>query len=868
MANRIKGITVEIGGDVTGLDKALKTVNKTIKDTQSQLKDVERLLKLDPTNTELIAQKQRLLGDAVGATKEKLEQLKAAQEQAKQQMESGNLGREKYEALQREIIETEQDLEKLADEAGKANAALIKIGDTGQTIENIGGKISNVGSGLTKYVTGPIAAIGAASMAAFGEVDSAIDSMITKTGAAGESLEQMETAVQNIATSIPTDFQTAADAVGEVSIRFDDVGDNLELLSKYFVEFAAIANTDVVTAVDNVQSSMAAFGLKTNNAYFVLDMLTAAAQETGTDVNQLTSMITQNAGAMKEMGFSYQDTAFFLANLNKNGVDASSVMTGLKKAWQTASKDGKSMQDVLGELSTKIISASSDTEAYQAAIEIFGAKAGPAIAQAMRDGRLSLDEFGYSLQEFDDTMATTFYDTLDPIDQTTLMMNELKLVGADLASTAQEMLMPVLETLREKLQQLREWWSGLSEEQQKNIIKFAGIAAAIGPVLMGIGNLTSSVGKGMQAFSSMGLKLSSLITKTQAGVGPLASLKGAIAGISAPVLAVVAAIGVLIAAFTNLWKNNEEFRTKVTAIWDGVKKKFEDFAKGIQDRLAAVGVNFETITETIKKIWDGFCEALAPVFEGAFELISNALSSALDVITGLFDVFIGIFTGDWDQAWLGVQEIFSGYWESIKGTVETVLETIKGVINVFLGWFGTDWDTAWETAKSTVSNVWESISGKITSVMDSIKGYVSTAIENIKGLFNFSFEIPHIPMPHFSIQPPGWQIGDLLKGSIPSLGIDWYAKAMNNGMILDGPTIFGMQGNQLLAGGEKGSETVVGTNSLMGMIQKAVNNTASAPQITFDDLNVYVESHGTDAVAIADEIGAELSRKLRMAGGW
>lgn len=124
MASRIKGITVEIGGDTTGLDKALKNVNATIRTTQSSLKDVNKLLKLDPANTELLAQKQKLLKDAIGSTKEKLDALKTAQEQAKQQMENGDLGQDKYDALQREIIETEQELQKLAQEAVNSNAAL------------------------------------------------------------------------------------------------------------------------------------------------------------------------------------------------------------------------------------------------------------------------------------------------------------------------------------------------------------------------------------------------------------------------------------------------------------------------------------------------------------------------------------------------------------------------------------------------------------------------------------------------------------------------------------------------------------------------------------------------------------------------
>lgn len=899
MASRIRGITVEIGGDTTGLEKALKSVNSTLKTTQSQLKDVERLLKLDPSNTELLAQKQRLLKDAIGATKEKLDALKTAQEQAKQQLENGTLGQDKYDALQREIIETENELKKLAAEAGKTNTALKKMDEAGKTIENVGGKITKVGQGLTKYVTTPILAIGAAAIAAFGEVDGAMDTLITKTGATGAALEGMETAVANLATTIPTDFQTAANAVGEVNTRFNVTGETLEKLSGQFIKFAAINNSDVSTAIDNVQASMAAFGVQTKDAGLVLDMLTQAAHTTGTDVNQLTTSLTQNAGAMKEMGLSYEESAFFLANLNKNGIDASSVMAGLKKAWQTASKEGKSMQDVVSEMSKKIKSATTDQEAYQAAIEVFGAKAGPAIAQAMRDGRLELDFWVEDLEAFDGVVEDTFNGTLDPIDQTTMFMNELKLTGAELAATIQELLLPAMGWLREKLQELRAWWGGLSEEQQQNIVKMAGIAAAIGPILMLIGNLTSTVGKGMQAFSSMGQSLSSLLSMSAAGTGPLASLGGSIGAIAGPVLAVVAVIAVLAAAFAHLWKTSEEFRDKMTGIWEGIKTKFETTVGTIREKLTKAGKDGESFVDKLKKVWDGFCKLLGPVFEGNFQIVANTFSAICDKITGILDIFIGLFTQDWDQAWNGVKTYFTACWNEIKGYLSAVLNAIKGIVNVFLGWFGTDWDTVWggaktfftttwnaikttatnvvngikntfstgfNAAKNTVTTVFNSIKEKITTVMNTIKETVKSVIDKIKGFFDFHFELPHIPLPHIHIQPDGWQIGDLLKGVIPSLGIDWYKKAMNRGMILNSPTIFGMQNGHLLAGGEAGSETVVGTNSLMEMIQGAV--ASGGTSVNIESLNVNVESYGTNAAEIADEIGAALSEKLRMAGSW
>lgn len=802
MANRIKGITVEIGGDTTGLDKALQGVNKTIKDTQSQLKDVERLLKLDPSNTELLNQKQKLLKESISATKDKLDALKNAQEQAKKQLESGDLGQEKYDALQREIIETEQQLEKLEEKAKRSSVALNKISEAGKKIQDVGGKVTAVGTSLAKNVTAPIVAVGAAAMAAFSEVDGAMDTLITKTGASGEALDKMSETVTNLATTIPTDFQTAANAVGEVSTRFDDiddVGDNLEELSGQFIKFASINNIDVTTAIDNVQASMAAFEVDTSDAGLVLDTLNHIGQQTGTDMNQLTGLMLANAGVAKEMGMSYEDTANFLGNLNKNGVDASSVMTGLKKAWQTASKNGKSMQSTLTELNSKMINAATDTEAYQAAIEVFGAKAGPAIAQAVREGRLSLDEFNISMSSFSGNVEDTFSATLDPIDQTTITMNEVKATGAELSTTMQELLLPILRTLNEKLKEFREWWAGLNDDQKQTIVKIAAIVAAIGPLLVVLGKVVSFIGTIMTMAPALG---------------------GVIAALSGPVGIVIAIIAALVAAGVLLYKN-----------WDTIKEKG---AKLISD---------------MKEKWTSFKTFMS----GLLQWLKDETSRKWDETKqAIIDKVTSIKTNVTDK--------FSAMKESISQKISDIKES---AVSKF--------DSMKESITDKFSAMKDSVLDKFTAIKDGIKEkidaakeFVHEAVEKIKGFFNFHIELPHISLPHFSIQPPGWQLGDLLHGVIPSLSIDWYAKAMDNGMILNHPTIFGLQNGKLLAGGEAGSETVVGTNSLMSMVRAAVESASSLR----GDLYVYVISNGTSAAEISDEIAVAISQKLRMSGSW
>ena len=213
VAGRIQGITVEIGGDTTKLEKALKGVNSTIRSTQSQLKDINKLLKLDPSNTELLFQKHRVLKDAIGATKEKLDALKTAQEQARQQLENGTLGQDRYDALQREIIETEQALQRLQRESLNTNAALEKIDQVGKTLENVGNSIKDVGQDLTTKVTLPIVAAGTAAVKTAADFDAGMSKVAAISGATGDDLQALRDKAREMGAKTKFSASEAASAM-------------------------------------------------------------------------------------------------------------------------------------------------------------------------------------------------------------------------------------------------------------------------------------------------------------------------------------------------------------------------------------------------------------------------------------------------------------------------------------------------------------------------------------------------------------------------------------------------------------------------------------------------------------------------------
>lgn len=330
------------------------------------------------------AQVKRLtaeMGSGISAFQKSITESKALQQQLEAQKNQSKLleeqiqkSIEKYGEESTQVIKLKTQYENLQTQIAKTNSALEENGGVwgaigaemdaiGNKCTEVGNKISSVGDSLSKGLTAPITALGAASAKAWSEVDEGMDTIIKKTGATGEALEGLTQVAENIATSIPTSFDEVGNAVGEVNTRFGLTGDELEDLSKQFIEFADLNGTSVSTSIDNVQAAMAAFNLDATEAGTVLDILNKAGQDTGISVDTLASNLLTSASAMTEMGFDINEAAGFIANLEKNGVDASSTMSGLKKAFANAAKDGISMEDALKDLETSLKDTSSETNA-------------------------------------------------------------------------------------------------------------------------------------------------------------------------------------------------------------------------------------------------------------------------------------------------------------------------------------------------------------------------------------------------------------------------------------------------------------------------------------------------------------------------
>lgn len=631
----------------------------------------------------------------------------------------------------------------------QANTASKNIATTiGNNLQSAGKSMTSAGSTLTKTVTTPALGLGTAAVKVTSDFESAMSKVSAISGATGGDLDALNKKAQEMGAKTKFSATESAEAFTYMAMAGWKTEDMLSGIDG-IMSLAAADGLDLATTSDIVTDALTAFGLSASDSGHFADVLAKASSNANTNVSMLGESFKYAAPVAGALGYSAEDTAIALGLMANAGIkgsqggtalrgsltrlikptdDAAALMEQYGLSMTNADGSMKSLGEVMNMLRDKL-GGLTEAEQAQVAAQIFGQEAMSgmlAIINASDSDYAKLTDAIYDADGAAQQMADTMLDNLSG--QLTLLKSALE----GLAIQFGEILMPYIKQFVTWLQNLTQKLQELTPEQKEQIVKWAAIAAAIGPVLMVLGKLTSSVGSIITTFG----KIPGAIAKAKSA---FTAVSAAIGGISAPVVAVVAVIGVLIAAFANLWKTNEEFRSKMTAIWDGIKSKFESFAQGIVDRLNALGFDFENFGEVVKAIWDGFCSLLAPIFEGVFNQISVILGSVLDALTGIFDVFIGIFTGNWDQAWQGVKEIFGAVWDLIKGTFESWAMAFKGIADTVLGWFGTTWDETWANIKQFFVDTWNGITTFFSNVINAIKTAVSNFITTI---INFFAQLP------------------------------------------------------------------------------------------------------------------------------
>lgn len=642
---------------------------------------------------------------------------------------------------------------------------------------SIGTTLTGVGKSMTALATGPILALGGTAVTVASNFEAALSKVTAVSGTASDavikladgSMTTLKDKAMEMGSKTKFSASEAADAMYYMGLAGWDAKSMVEGLDGV-MNLAAASGEDLGTASDIVTDALTAFGLSAGDATHFADLLARTSSSSNTTVSLMGETFKYVAPLCGALGYSADDAAIAIGLMANSGIKGSQAGTSLKTAITNMVKPTDAMATKMKELGIEVTNQDgsmktlretmimlrekfaglSEAEQAQAASTIFGKEAMSGMLAIINASDKDFENLCNSIDTADgaaETMANTMNDNLQG--QLTILKSTLETVAIQFG----DMLVPVIKKVVEKVQEFSTWLTGLNEQQRETIIKIAATVAAIGPVLLiggklisGIMSLHSTIGTLGTAFTTIGTRVTAFKEAFVLAKGGMmgfatqtSSLGAALGGLGIPIAAIVAAIAALVGAFVYLWNTNEDFKNNITAIWQEIKAKFEEFGQGIVDRLNALGFDFENFTEVVKAIWDGFCAVLAPVFEGVFNYISIVIGTVLDVITGILDVFIGLFTGNWDQCWNGIKGIFEAVWNGMKDWFTNILNVIKGVFDVVLGWFGTSWDACWNGIKSFFEGIWNGIVSFFTGICESIKGIFQAVCDFISNVWNIIY---------------------------------------------------------------------------------------------------------------------------------
>ncbi len=550
------------------------------------------------------------------------------------------------------------------------------------------------------------------------------------SGATGEDFEKLEACAREYGATTVFSASNAAEALKYMSLAGWDADQSTSALGGV-LNLAAASGMELGAASDMVTDYLSAFAMEAGDAAYFADLLSYAQSHSNTTAEALGEAYKNCAANLNAAGQDVETVTSLLegmANQGYKGSEAGTAMAAIMRDITNGMKDGAIK---IGETSVAVMDAQGNfrdltdilTEVEAATNGMGDAERAVALsstftADSTKGLNLILNEGMDNIAGYEEELRGA---SGSAEEMANIMNDNLSGDVAAMNSAFEELGLKIYDALESKLR--------------------AGVQFITNGVIPAIEWLGGHIPEVTIAVSGLGAVIAAMnwgtiSSKIAMVKGALVKLAAALGGVSLPAIAIIAVITAVALAFTNLWKNNEEFRNKITAIWDGIKAKFDEFGQGIVDRLNALGFEFEDITEVMKAVWDGFCEVLAPIFEGVFQQISNILNEAFDILTGLFDIFAGIFTGDWDMVWQGVQEVFGAVWDFVVATFENWISTFTSLADTVLGWFGTDWETVWTNVKTFFSDTWNAISSFFSGILTGIKTFFTDTWNAIVSFFS------------------------------------------------------------------------------------------------------------------------------------
>lgn len=928
MGNRIKGITIEIGGDTTGLDKALRSVNSSITKTQSALNDVNKLLKLDPSNTVLVAQKQQLLSQAVSQTSDKLEALESAQEQVTAAFQKGDIGQDKYQAFQREIEETrgklnqykndlsslqiEQDrlssntarLEKLfsstgtqvddyadilgsklvsAIKNGTANSdqmktAIEKIGksatggkadirqltdaldtvDDGEAIRNLIEELKQAGDAAqdTAEDVGQIAEntkgaalmqtadqlsavgdkiqdIGTKAMDAYSETENAVTKVNAYFGETGQAAEESANVIKSVySDGVGESMDSVADAVLMVKKNLGDLSEtDLTNLTQQAITLDELYGIDMNETLRGVNSLMQQYGLTAQEA---MDYIVVGTQNGLDKTNELGDNLSEYAGKFSQAGYSASEYFQLLDNGLKNGaynldkvndainevttrlVDGTigesigSFSTKTQELFTSWQNGGATQKQVIDSIVADIGNCTNQQEALNLAALAFGTMA--------EDGNLkfitSLTSVGSTYDSVKGSAQGMFDATTTPMQQmesnTRKLQQALVPLGEKLAELANAILPPLVSVITT----IGGWFERLPGPVQNFVIILGALLAAFTALTPVIAAISVVMGA---------LNISML---------PIIAVIAAVAAAIAGIIAIIQNWGAITQWFGELWNTIctgigamvDSLKAWFSNLWTHLQSVWEGICNVVQTAVMLLGSiiqgAIDIITLPFQMIWENCKGIVSSVWEGIKSVVSSAIHAVSSTISSVMSAIKNVITTVWNAisskvssvlntikttvstVFNAVKSVASSVWNGIKSVISSVVDGIKSKVSSVFNGVKSTITSIFNGIKSTATSVWNGIKDAIIKPVEAAKNAVKGIIDKITGFFSgMKLELPKIKLPHFkisgklSLSPP----------SVPHLSIDWYKE----GGILTKPTVFGMNGSSLMAGGEAGKEAVL-----------------------------------------------------------
>lgn len=763
MAGNIKGITIEIGGDTTKLEKALKGVNSSARDLGKQLKNIGTSMKFNPGNAELATQKQRVLAESIENTKKKLETLKTAQEQASAALARGDISQAQYDALTREIMKTENQLKSLEAQANKTNQTLLGIRDASMKIGEATGKI---GSTMTKTITAPLVA-GAGVVTKFAaDFDTAMVGVSKTVDMTDQEFEAMSSSIRDMAKEMPAsavEIAGVAEAAGQLGIEKE----NILGFTKTMIDLGETTN---LTA-DEAATSFAKFANITQMPQTEFDKLGSVVVDLGNNMatteKDIVSMGTRLAGTGNQVGLTEAEIMGLAAAMSSVGIEAeaggSAMSTTLKKintevlsggdklkgyaqvAGMSANQFAEAWKSRPTEALTSFISGLKDIQASGGDVNsvlkelgITGLRETDTLTRLAGAGDLLGSAFDIANGAFRDNTALSA-EAEKRYESFGAKMDMFKNKLTDAGITIGTVLMPYVEKLVDGIGNLADKIAEADPVLVKIGVAVAAFAAAIGPVLIIISKVATVIGTVSGALAAMGGATAGA-TPAMLGLAKVFGvIKTAFLGLlgliqAHPLVAIITVVAtILIPLIIQNWSTIKEFLINT---WNSIKESASIIWQGITQFLSNLWVSVSevwsttwmTITTTLSELWQNFIAGVQPIWEGlvtVFQFIWEAIKEIFNVawiaistpIILAWQVFIATAKTIFD----GLVTFFKGIWEGIKSNAVATWNAIKGVILPI-----------WEALKSKATEVFNAIKAKITEVWNGIKSKTVEVWNGIK----------------------------------------------------------------------------------------------------------------------------------------